>query len=200
MYLNPMGWPESRLDTMAQIVSGITKGRKTKDTLLHEVPYMAVSNVKDGYIDWTTIKTIMATQAEIDQYRLVPYDVLMTEGGDPDKLGRGAIINDPPENCIHQNHIFRVRLNKEKLLPEFMEQYLQHQRAKRYFIGCAKQTTGIASINMKQLSALPVLVPPMRLQVGFKSFVEQIDKLKSVIKKARYWLYHVTVALTCDTE
>lgn len=139
---------------------------------------MAVSNVKDGYIDWTTVKTIMATRAEIEQYRLLPCDVLMTEGGDPDKLGRGAIIHEPPQNCIHQNHIFRVRLDKSVLLPEFMGEYLKHQKAKRYFLGCAKQTTGIASINMSQLKALPVLVPPIELQKEYRQFVEQTDKSK----------------------
>lgn len=183
MLLNPMGWKEKRLDTIADIVSGITKGRKVKTTELIEVPYMAVSNVKDGYIDWTTVKTIMATQAEIEQYRLLPYDVLMTEGGDPDKLGRGAIIHEPPINCIHQNHIFRVRLNQTQIIPAFMEQYLKQQKAKRYFLGCAKQTTGIASINMTQLKALPVLVPPIELQMEYKLFVEQSDKSKVVIQK-----------------
>lgn len=124
MLINPLHWPEQRLETVAEIVSGITKGRKIQTTELHDVPYMAVSNVKDGYIDWTTVKTIAASQMEIEQYRLLPDDVLMTEGGDPDKLGRGAIIHNPPKNCIHQNHIFRVRLNQEHVLPEFMEQYL----------------------------------------------------------------------------
>ena len=184
MLINPLHWPEQRLETVAEIVSGITKGRKIQTTELHDVPYMAVSNVKDGYIDWTTVKTIAASQMEIEQYRLLPDDVLMTEGGDPDKLGRGAIIHNPPKNCIHQNHIFRVRLNQEHVLPEFMEQYLQHQRAKRYFLGCAKQTTGIASINMTQLRALPMLMPPMGLQKQFAAFVEQTDKSKAAVQKA----------------
>ena len=184
MLINPKGLPEYRLDSLADIVSGITKGRKVKTDELYEVPYMAVSNVKDGYIDWTTVKTIMATVAEIDQYRLMPGDVLMTEGGDPDKLGRGAIIHEPPKDCIHQNHIFRVRLKQEILLPVFMAQYLQQQKAKRYFLGCAKQTTGIASINMRQLSALPVLVPPMKEQVEYAAFVAQVDKSKVAVQKA----------------
>ena len=98
MYLNSKGWPEAKLESMADVVSGITKGRKTKAEDLTEVPYMAVSNVKDGYIDWTTVKTIEATQQEIEQYRLLADDVLMTEGGDPDKVGRGAIIKEPLEN------------------------------------------------------------------------------------------------------
>ena len=184
MLINPLNWPEQRLETVAEIVSGITKGRKIQTTELFDVPYMAVSNVKDGYIDWTTVKTIAASQAEIDQYRLLPADVLMTEGGDPDKLGRGAIIHNPPKDCIHQNHIFRVRLNQEYVLPEFMEQYLQQQRAKRYFLGCAKQTTGIASINMTQLRGLPMLMPPMELQKRFDTFVSQTDKSKAVVQKS----------------
>ena len=178
MYLNSKGWPEANLESMADVVSGITKGRKIRNEDLTEVPYMAVSNVKDGYIDWTTVKTIEATQQEIEQYRLLPDDVLMTEGGDPDKVGRGAIIKEPLKNCIHQNHIFRVRLDESVLLPEFFAEYLQHQRAKRYFLGCAKQTTGIASINMKQLRALPVLVPPMAEQTAFVSFKAETDKSK----------------------
>ena len=178
MLLNEMGWQEVHLDALADVVSGITKGRKVREAELTEVPYMAVSNVKDGYIDWTTVKTIMATKQEIEQYRLLPYDVLMTEGGDPDKLGRGAVIAAPLENSIHQNHIFRVRLQLEKILPVFFSQYLQNPKAKQYFLGCAKQTTGIASINMKQLRSLPVLVPPIELQEQFAAFVEQVDKSK----------------------
>mgnify|MGYP004665707749 CR=1 FL=1 len=183
MYLNSKGWSEAKLESMADVVSGITKGRKTKSEDLIEVPYMAVSNVKDGYIDWTTVKTIEATQQEIEQYRLLADDVLMTEGGDPDKVGRGAIIKEPLENCIHQNHIFRVRLDESVMLPEFFAEYLQHQRSKRYFLGCAKQTTGIASINMTQLRALPVLMPPLSKQEEFVLFKVQVDKSKVAILK-----------------
>lgn len=183
MYLNSKEWPEAKLESMADVVSGITKGRKTKAEDLTEVPYMAVSNVKDGYIDWTTVKTIEATQQEIEKYRLLADDVLMTEGGDPDKVGRGAIIKEPLENCIHQNHIFRVRLDESMMRPEFFAEYLQHQRSKRYFLGCAKQTTGIASINMTQLRALPVLVPPLSRQEEFVLFKAQVDKSKVILPK-----------------
>ena len=184
MFLNTMNWPEVKLDSIADIVSGITKGRKIKGDKWIKVPYMAVSNVKDGYIDWTTVKTILATPSEIEQYHLMSEDILITEGGDPDKVGRGAIIHNPPKDCIHQNHIFRVRLRQDFLLPEYMEQYLQQQRSKRYFLRCAKQTTGIASINMRQLNSLPVLLPPIELQKRFADFVIQTDKSKVAIQKS----------------
>lgn len=183
-YLNTLAWDEKPLELIADIVSGITKGRKVKNQNLIKVPYMAVSNVKDGYIDWSTVKTIDATEKEINQYRLQQDDILMTEGGDPDKVGRGAIIKNPLKNCIHQNHIFRVRLNELFILPAFFAEYLQHQKSKRYFLSCAKQTTGIASINMKQLKSLPVLLPPIDLQCQFTNFIQQVDKVKSSIKQS----------------
>lgn len=169
---------DKHLEDVADICSGITKGRKVLGLELREVPYMAVSNVKMGYIDLSTVKTIMATENEIEQYRLFPNDILMTEGGDPDKVGRGAIIRNPPKDCIHQNHIFRVRLHKDVLLPEFFEEYLQGNSARRYFLKAAKQTTGIASINMKQLRALPVKIPPIKVQIQYSDFVHQVDKSK----------------------
>ena len=184
MFENKTEYDQFRLEEIADIVSGITKGRKTKCGELREVPYMAVSNVKDGYIDWTTVKTILATEDEIIQYKLLPYDVLMTEGGDPDKLGRGAIISLPPKDCIHQNHIFRVRLDETRILPRYFSAYLQSPQAKTYFLRAAKQTTGIASINMRQLRGLPTIVPSIEQQLKYVSFSEQVDKSKvAVLKK-----------------
>ena len=182
--INPHELPSVSLSNLANIVSGITKGRKTNGEELFEVPYMAVSNVKSGYIDWTTVKTIEATKSEIEQYHLQPFDVLMTEGGDPDKLGRGAIIQNPPKDCIHQNHIFRVRVDSSCLLPQYLEEYLQHPKAKKYFLGCAKQTTGIASINMTQLRNLPVLLPSLEQQKKFSDFTEQISHHKLTIQRS----------------
>ena len=182
--INPHELPSVCLSNFADIVSGITKGRKTSGEELFEVPYMAVSNVKSGYIDWTTVKTIEATKSEIEQYRLQSFDVLMTEGGDPDKLGRGAIIQNPPIDCIHQNHIFRVRVDSSRLLPQYLEEYLQHPKAKKYFLSCAKQTTGIASINMTQLRNLPVLLPSLEQQKQFSAIVEQIDQHKLTIQRS----------------
>lgn len=54
----------------------------------------------------------------IQRYLLHKGDVLFTEGGDFDKLGRGAIWEKQIDPCLHQNHIFSVRCNetlKQKL-------------------------------------------------------------------------------------
>jgi type I restriction enzyme S subunit len=165
---NPHGWDESEsLGDVADVVSGITKGRRLHGQSTRTVPYLAVANVQAGFLRLNAVKTISATKTEIDRYRLRKGDILLTEGGDPDKLGRGALWSEEVPECIHQNHVFRVRLQDDRFVPEFVSQLLGSERGRRNFLRSAKQTTGIASINKSQLSAFPLLRPPMELQRRF---------------------------------
>ncbi len=118
------------------------------------------------------------------KYRLQAGDIVLTEGGDHDKLGRGALWSGEISNCIHQNHIFRVRLDCDKLLPVYFVYYLQTQIAKAYFLSCAKKTTNLASINMSQLKALPVPVPPLSLQRQFEQIVTATSRNLALQKQS----------------
>lgn len=169
-----------RLADIGEIASGITKGRKARDKELFETPYLSTANVQAGRLDLSVIKTIDATMPEIEKFRLAEGDVLMTEGGDPDKVGRGAAAHNLPKNCIHQNHVFRVRLNRVILYPEYFEMFLQSPGCREYFFRASKQTTGIATINKTQLRNMQVLVPPIKAQEEFLAFASQVDKSRFV--------------------
>lgn len=177
---NPKGWDMGKtLGDVAEIVSGITKGRKLNGKAVREIPYLAVVNVQDRRLDLTIIKTIEATEDEIARYKLQVNDLLLTEGGDPDKLGRGTLWNGELPECIHQNHIFRVRITLNLIHPLFLNWLIGSQRGKKYFLKQAKQTTGIATINMTQLRGFSLLIPPLDLQQEFARRVEAIEKLKT---------------------
>jgi type I restriction enzyme, S subunit len=180
---NPKEWNDSvLLGDVADITSGLTKGRKLRNQSTREVPYLAVVNVQDRHLVLDPLKTIEATNAEIDKYRLLRNDLLLTEGGDRDKLGRGTLWQDELPECIHQNHIFRVRLHDERWVPVFLNWLAGSNRGKRYFLSQAKQTTGIASINLSQLKRFPLLLPPLHLQQRFASIVEAIESHKVRLK------------------
>ena len=173
-------WTIDALEVYTGIVSGVTKGKKYNSKDLIEVPYMRVANVQDGHFVLDEIKTIFVTQKEVDQYLLLSGDLLLTEGGDPDKLGRGSVWKNQIENCIHQNHIFRVRINEHlKINPYYLSALIGSRYGKSYFLKSAKQTTGIASINSTQLKKFPVIIPPIELQNQFATIVEKVENLKS---------------------
>ncbi|MBY5905327.1 restriction endonuclease subunit S [Rhizobium leguminosarum] len=172
-------WPRVALSEVAEIGSGITKGRKTNSTSTIEVPYLAVANVQDKALNLATVKTIEATPSEIDKYKLEADDLLLTEGGDPDKLGRGTLWRGELPLAIHQNHIFRVRFTSAQIDPLYANWVIGSEYGKRYFLKSAKQTTGIASINKSQLSGFPVILPPVNLQ---RSFVKRAEAVSSQIR------------------
>jgi len=158
-------WPVKRLDAVGEIAAGITLGKKRTGTeTLRSIPYLRVANVKDGRLDLSNVYNVEATPAEIAKCLLRPGDILLTEGGDPDKLGRGTFWQGQIPECIHQNHIFRVRFDQEHFSPEFLSWQFGSIYGKTYFLKHAKQTTGIASINQQVLSAFPLLVPPLATQ------------------------------------
>ncbi len=175
---NPKRWDDTAaLASVAEIVSGITKGRKLGSVATREVAYLAVSNVQDRHLNLRVVKSIAATETEIERYRLQENDLLLTEGGDPDKLGRGTLWRGEISECIHQNHVFRVRLTSPRLHPVYLNWLVGSRRGKQYFLAAAKQTTGIASINMRQLKNFPLLIPPLDLQLQFVLIVEGVSKM-----------------------
>lgn len=182
---NSKGWPEgASLGEVADIVSGVTKGRKLEGKTTREVPYLAVANVQEMRLNMTTVKRIDATEEEIKRYALRDGDLLLTEGGDPDKLGRGTLWHDELPECIHQNHVFRVRVTADSVTPCFLNWLVGSQRGKRYFLKSAKQTTGIASINMTQLRGFPLLLPPVSLQLEFEGAIGKIQRHTARLRSA----------------
>jgi type I restriction enzyme, S subunit len=177
-------WKFDYLSSVAEVVSGVAKGQKYNGQETVMVPYLRVANVQDGYLNLSEIKYIEALPSDVEFLRLQEGDVLMTEGGDFDKLGRGAIWHNQVENCIHQNHIFRVRLDRKQALPRFFSAYLLTPFVKAYFLKCAKQTTNLASINMSQLKALPVPLPSLELQEQFIKVVDKFEQLQSQQREA----------------
>lgn len=110
------------------------------------------------------VKTIRISKDNVERYLLRDGDVLLTEGGDYDKLARGCVWRNEISNCLHQNHIFAVRPDQARLLPDFLALLCRSRYKKNYFLGCAKQTTNLASINSTQLKRFPIALPPMELQ------------------------------------
>jgi type I restriction enzyme S subunit len=156
----PAGWEKTSLNHVAEVQTGIAKGKVINGATV-TLPYLRVANVQDGHVDLSVMKEITLKPSEVDRYSLRKGDVLFTEGGDFDKLGRGTVWNGEIEPCLHQNHVFAVRPNPDRLLPQFLAYQAASQYGRRYFQLSSKQSTNLASINSTQLKQFPVLLPPL---------------------------------------
>ncbi|AEI52058.1 restriction endonuclease subunit S [Runella slithyformis] len=174
----PVEWGVEKLSKLAKITAGVTLGKEYAESGSIELPYLRVANVQDGYLDLSDIKYVRVPIAQLSRYKLEIGDVLMNEGGDFDKLGRGSVWQGQIPNCLHQNHVFKVRLNQKAMLPEFLSLFSSSSFGKSFFILSSKQSTNLASINKNQLSEFPILKPCIEEQI---SILETIHRQSNLI-------------------
>lgn len=173
----PASWECTFFDDLFVIVSGVTKGQRVPVDDAVDVPYLRVANVQRGFLDLTVMKTLTVRKAEKDRYALRAGDLLMTEGGDWDKLGRTAVWRGEITGCIHQNHVFRVRPPSHEVCPEWVAIYTNSEMGRTYFEDASKQTTNLASINMTQLRGCPLPLPPLAEQHRIVAKVNELMAL-----------------------
>jgi len=107
---------------------------------------------------------------------LRPGDVLMTEGGDLDKLGRGTVWRGEIEGCLHQNHVFALRPEPDKLDADYLALLTQSFHGRCYFESTGVKTTNLASTNSSKILAFPVPLPPLEMQRHIvRTLSEHID-------------------------
>ena len=182
----PKEWRKTQLRHCATIKSGITLGKSySKDTVLIERPYLRVANVQGGYVDLNDLATIEVTPDEDLKYRLHSGDVLMTEGGDRDKLGRGCVWHGEIEPCLHQNHVFAVQTNETILLPEFLEYLTASDVGRSYFDVTAIKTTNLACTSSSKVLAFTIPLPPIEEQIEIVSYIKKrsLELNKLIMKK-----------------
>jgi len=150
---------------------------KNRSDILQPVslPYLRVANVQDGFLDLREIKKITLEEQDVKRYLLRSGDVLFTEGGDFDKLGRGSIWKNEISPCLHQNHVFAVRCKKSLLLPFFLSAVASGPHGRKYFLLSSKQSTNLASINSTQLKKFPIPLPPLSEQIKITEILSTWD-------------------------
>lgn len=166
----PEGWEVHPLKNVASVQTGIAKGKEVIEQKSVQIPYLRVANVQDGYLDLSEVSRINIDRDQVERYLLRQGDVLMNEGGDFDKLGRGAIWHGEISPCIHQNHVFAVR--PKSIMSEWISAVIGSDYAKFYFMTRSKQSTNLASISSTNLMLLPIILPSIDDQKNLVKFLE----------------------------
>ena len=184
----PCDWQVTKLKYFATIRSGITLGKVyPAGTKLIEYPYLRVANVQGSYTDLRDVATIAVTEEEAEKYRLHEGELLMTEGGDRDKLGRGTVWHAEIDPCLHQNYVFALQTNKN-LLAEYVSYLSDSTVGRDYFDVTANQSVHLASTNSTTILNFTIPYPTLDEQREIVAFLNQktveidnISKKKQVL-------------------
>jgi type I restriction enzyme S subunit len=171
-YELPSCWAWATLDRLTVIKGGVTVDRKKLPDDPVALPYLRVANVQEGRIDLSEIKEITVERKKAQDCLLRKGDILLNEGGDLDKLGRGWVWEEQVARCIHQNHVFRARPVNADVNPYFVSHYA-NTMGRTFFMDKGKHSVNLASISLTEISKLPVPLPPADEQTEIVSRVEE---------------------------
>lgn len=176
---NPRGWQKIPLRKLGEVQGGLQLSSQRK-RLDQEAPYLRVANVYRSRLELSEVKTLRLTAAEFERTKLSTGDVLIVEGhGNINEIGRSAIWDGTVPNCVHQNHLIRVRVNSKLIVNVYLDRYINSSFGKNYFKRSSNTTSGLNTIGTSTVKQLPVVLPPLELQQKFTCVVQNYERLRA---------------------
>ena len=192
----PDGWVRTTLDQVALVQGGIQKQQKRRP-VKNRFPFLRVANVGRGSLDLTEIHEIELFDGELERFALNYGDLLVVEGnGSPDQLGRAAMWRGQIQNCVHQNHLIRVRPSSA-LDPTFLQYLWNSPEVADQLKRVASSTSGLHTLSTAKLKRVEISLPPLaeqrrivealedhlsRLDVGRRSLASASARMRSLRK------------------
>ena len=171
---NPMGWKRQQLGELGEVQGGLQVSKKRAVHPL-EKPYLRVANVLRDQLVLSEIKSIRLTDKELTRVRLQSGDLLVVEGhGNAAEIGRAAVWDGSVEDCVHQNHLIRVRPDRSLIIPEFACAYLNSSSGRQHLLRSGKTTSGLNTITTSDVRACEMYVPLLALQRRYADIVESV--------------------------
>ena len=163
----------TELGNVAEIQGGIQKQQR-RTPRSNAYPFLRVANVTDKGLDLSEVHKIELFGDELSRLRLSAGDLLVVEGnGSPSQIGRAAIWDGSIADCVHQNHLIRVRPS-EKLLPEYLEAIWNSRENREALTHLSSSSSGLHTLSVAKLKRIQVPVPSLAEQQSAVRFVSQV--------------------------
>ena len=176
------------LGELAEVRGGIQKGPH-REPGRNPVRYVTVAHVQRNSLLLCDPRFFEVTPTELDRWRLEVGDVLIIEGnGSAEQIGRTALFRGEIENCVHQNHVIRIRPDRRRMDPEFLNAYLNSPPGQDEVHARSRTTSGLRNLSIGRIKEVTIPLPPLseqdRIIADLSSLGERLDVLKQLRAEA----------------
>lgn len=179
----PAHWQIERIKGVSDIVLGKMLQSAEKESYSLK-PYLRAQNIRWENVDILDVNEMWFSPNELSQYRLKKGDILVTEGGE---VGRAALWHNELDECYIQNSVNRLRVKKEKVLPEYLLYVLESYGQAKVFEGTVNRVS-IAHLTREKLKEYTIPLPPINEQKqivkGIQKQIASIDNANTQLTKS----------------
>lgn len=173
---NSKNWPIKKFKDIGSSQLGKMLSEKSKQGV-NPKRYLRNANVRWRKIELHDLLEMDFNEKEIKKFKLEHGDLLVCEGGD---VGRCAIWRDELSDCYYQKALHRVRVNKDIVKPEYIQEYFYWMSKLGGLLSSVSEVT-FSHLTAAKMAELKVPVPPIELQEGYIQKISVINEsLKNI--------------------
>lgn len=179
----PAGWSWASIDEIGLVSGGLTKNRARGERELLR-PFLRVANVYANRLSLEDVHQIGVSEAELPRVTLKKDDLLIVEGnGSVDQIGRVALWDGSVPDCVHQNHLIKVRC--VAAVPAwFVLVWLLSPLGRQHIERVASSSSGLHTLSISKIQSLPVPVPPQAALQRIREEFERMDIAVSGLRQS----------------
>ena len=178
--LVPESWEVVKLEKLYELIQYGTSVKCSYDETGY--PVLRIPNVVGGHIDISDLKFGTPKNKEFTKLELEKDDLLFVRtNGQKIFAGRCSIFKNEITPCYYASYLIRIKVKKEKLLPQFLNYYTKTDLGNSFLCERAIRTAdGKFNINTGILKSVLVPIPEIKEQELIIKVLEKIDsKIKS---------------------
>jgi type I restriction enzyme, S subunit len=169
------------IESSCEVKGGIQKSSK-RTPGANPRRYITVAHVQRNWIDTSDPRYFEVSDEELEKMRLLSGDVLVIEGnGSADQIGRTALFSGEIEDCVHQNHVIRIRPNPNLILPDYLNGFLNSPPGQKQMRERSRTTSGLFNLSVGRIKNIDVPLPSLNDQQKiFKKLQAMQSKLDAL--------------------
>lgn len=192
---NPKGWEQCSLGEL--ITLGPQNGLyKPADDYGAGTPILRIDAFYDGVVTSIgSLKRVRLSEREISLYRLHESEIVINRVNSPEYLGKSAIVPALGEPTVFESNMMRFDVSRDRLEPDYLIAFLQTRFVRGHINRSAKDAVNQSSINQQDVKAIPLLLPPIKLQRVFRERLTECKNVRLLHEKSSHALDEMFVAL-----
>lgn len=149
-----------------------------------EFAMLRMNNITyNGDVILDELKYVNLDDKEQEKHLVHKGELLFNRTNSKELVGKTAVY-DHSEPIAYAGYLIKLIPN-ELANSYFISGYLNSNYGKRYLYNLAKNIVGMANINAKELQAIPIYMPPKKLQDEYENKIKKINKSIELFKQGR---------------
>jgi type I restriction enzyme S subunit len=172
-----------------------SKTKLVEDGLIHLRPFNLTN---DGAFSFEELYRVPLDEAPNGKRKLEAGDILFNNTNSVELVGKAALIEQSIEAGF-SNHLTRIRVQQERVSPQFMSYWLRWMRGTGYFSAHATQWVSQAAFKSSELRRLTMPLPSLPEQVRIVDILYRAEGIVKLRREAQKKAAKIIPAMFIDT-